>query len=633
MDANLPILAHRGEIIAAVRNHQVVVVAGETGSGKTTGVPRFLLEEGFCRQGMIGVTEPRRIAAVSVATYVARELGSDVGGLVGYQIRHENRTDPAATKIKYMTEGVLLREMLADPLVGKYDIIVIDEVHERNVNQDLLMALAKDLLRRRPELRVVVMSATIDETRFAEYFSAPIVRIEGRVFPVAIEYAESDADDHVTAAADKVVDLLGRTPGDILVFMPDYESIRKTMELLHESPVVCAQGVDVLPLYGNQSPEEQLSVFTRRARSVIVSTNVAETSVTLDGVTAVVDTGLIKEMRYFPSTSMSALKVVRHSKAGCDQRAGRAGRTAPGTCARLFAEDGYADRRPFTVPEIMRTNLDQVFLGMRAMGIPEQTIHRFDFLDIPSHALWKDAKESLTLLGALGKDGELSEDGLLMAAIPLPPMVTRMIFTARRYGCVLPIVTVAASFSTRPIFLRPPGQEDEADAAHHGFRDPRSDFLTLLRAVRQWRNAPDRAAFAARHFLHLRALEEIDAVESQIAAILAEHGIEASTGSAPDDIGRSVAAGLIANLLESDGGRAYKGRKYSGIFIFPGSSVYDRDRDPPKYVVAAEIVETKRKYARGVQEVPTRWLEEILGRPSHKHRQRKRERFRKRGRR
>ncbi len=631
MDASLPILAHRSEIIEMIRANQVVVVAGETGSGKTTGVPRFLLEEGFCGRGMIGVTEPRRVAAISVATYVAGELGGEVGGLVGYQIRHENRTESGVTKIKYMTEGVLLREMLADPLVGKYDVVVIDEVHERGVNQDLIMALVKDMLPRRAELRVVVMSATIDEARFAEYFSAPIVRIEGRMFPVAIEYAESDADDHVLAAVDKAVELLGRTPGDILVFMPDYESIRQTMEALRESREVRDRGVDVLPLYGNQSPEEQLAVFTRRAHSVIISTNVAESSVTLDGVTAVVDTGLIKEMRYYPSTSISALKVVRHSQAGCSQRAGRAGRTAPGICARLFTEDGFAERRPFTVPEIMRTNLDQVFLGMRAMGIEEEAIRRFDFLDIPSHALWEDAKESLTLLGALDKDGELTDDGELMAQIPLPPMVVRMIFTARRYGCVLPVITVAASFSTRPIFLRPPGQEDDAAAAHHGFRDPRSDFLTLLRAIRQWRNAADRAAFAERFFLHQRALEEIDAVETQIAAILAEHDIDVSTGSAPDDIGRSITAGLIANLLESEGGRAYKGRKHAGIFVFPGSSVYDRDRDAPKHIVAAEIVETKRKYARGVQIVPSRWLEEILQKPSHKHRKRTRERFRNRG--
>lgn len=631
MDASLPIMAHRDEILDAVRRHRVVIIAGETGSGKTTVVPRFLLEDGLCDAGMIGVTEPRRIAAVSVATYVASGMGVALGELVGYQIRHENKSDPLVTKIKYMTEGVLLREMLADPLLRKYDVVILDEVHERNINQDLLMALMKDLLPRRSELRLVVMSATIDEGRFAEYFDAPIVRIKGRTFPVTIEHAAENSDDHVVAAVEKAVELLGRTEGDILVFMPDYESIRQTMELLRETPAMIAGGTDVLPLYGNQSPDEQLAVFTRSRRSVIVATNVAETSVTLDGVTAVVDTGLIKEMRYFPSTSMSALKVVRHSQAGCAQRAGRAGRTAPGICARLYTEDDHADRRPFTVPEINRTSLDQVFLQMRAMGIEERAITSFDFLDPPSRSLWADARETLRLLGAIDDGGELTDDGELMAEIPLPPTVTRMIFSARRHGCVGAVTTVAASFSTRPVFVRPPGQEEDADALHRHFRDPRSDFLTLLNVVRRWKRETDRKAFAERFFLHQRALEEIEAVEKQIADILKEHGIETSTGTSPEDIGRAIAAGLVANLLESDGGRTYKGRKHGGIFIFPGSSVYSRQT--PKHVVAAEIVETTRKYARGVQEVPSRWLEELLGKPTHRHRQRKRERFRQRGRR
>lgn len=623
MDEKLPILAHREEIVSTVRRHQAVVIAGETGSGKTTVVPRFLLEDGA--GGLIGVTEPRRIAAVSVATYVAGELGGAVGGLVGYQIRHENLTD-ASTRIKYMTEGVLLREMLADPLLRKYGVIVLDEVHERNVNQDLLLALVKDLMPRRPDLRVVAMSATIDEERFAAYLGAPIVRIKGRMFPVAIEHAFETPSEHVEAAVEKTEEMLRRTDGDVLVFMPDYDSIRRTMELLADTPYVKTGIVRVMPLYGNQSPDEQRAVFDRRGRSVIVATNVAETSVTLDGVTAVVDTGLVKEMRYFPSTSMSALKVVRHSKAGCDQRAGRAGRTAPGVCARLYARDDYDDRRPYTVPEILRTSLDQVFLQLRAMDLEERTILSFDFPEAPPRALWKDARQTLALLGAIGEDGELTDDGELMAEIPLPPMVTRMIFTARRHGCVAAVTTVAASFSTRPVFTRPPGEEDQADEAHRAFRDPRSDFLTLLNAVKRWRHAGDRSAFARRHYLHERALEEIEAVEKQIAAILEEHGIPVSTGTSPEDIGRAIASGLVANLLESEGGRAYKGRKHGGIFIFPGSSLYNERS--PRYVVAAEIVETTRKYARGVQEVPTRWLEEILGKPSHRHRRRKRERFR-----
>lgn len=626
MDTHLPIMAHRDEIVALVRANPVVIVAGETGSGKTTVVPRFLLEEGLAPHGMIAVTEPRRIAAVSVATYVASQYGEEAGGIIGYRIRHDNRTDPDATRITYMTEGVLLRELLADPLLRRYDVIILDEVHERGVNQDLLMALMKELLPRRPELRLVAMSATIDEGRFAEYFGAPIVRVKGRAFPVTVEWAEHGSDDHVMAAVEKINELLGRTDGDILTFMPDYASIRQTLELLALSPVAKSHGITVLPLYGNQSPEEQLAVFSRTGRSVIVATNVAETSVTLDGVTAVVDTGLIKEMRYFPATGTSALKVGRHSKAGCTQRTGRAGRTAPGICARLYTEDDFESRREQTVPEIRRLSLEQVFLQMRAMGFEEKQIKRFDFPDPPNRALWDDARKTLELLGALDERGQITADGAFMAEIPLPPSVTRMILSARKHGCVAPVITVAASFSTRPVFVRPPGREEEADFAHGAFRDPRSDFLTLLNVVRQWRKAQDKPAYAEKFLLHQRALEEIEAVQLQIEEILGEHGIDVTRGSNPDDVGRAIASGLVMNLLESEGGRAYKSRTQGGIFIFPGSSVYGRQS--PRHVVAAEIVETTRKYARGVQEVPSRWLEEILGKPTHKHRQRTKERYR-----
>ncbi len=629
VEKTLPIYAHRDEIVRLTKEHQVVVVVGETGSGKTTVVPRFLLEEYFfSRRGSIVVTEPRRIAAVSVATYVAEQLGCELGGLVGYRIRHENRTDVDATKIAYMTEGVILRELLKDPLLRRYDVLILDEVHERNLFQDLLMALVKKLLPKRPDLTVVIMSATINEEKFAKYFDAPVVHVKGRTFPVEIEYVPGGEDDHVAAAVDAVKSALPRTPGDVLVFMPDYASIRDAMERLQNE--TC--GVDILPLYGNQSPEEQMAVFARTNRSVILSTNVAETSVTLDGVTCVIDTGLIKEMRFFPKTSTSSLKVVDHSKAGCNQRAGRAGRTAPGLCIRLYSERGFERRRDFTQPEILRSNLDSAFLQLRAMGFTERQIRELDFMDCPNGALWANAKETLTLLGALDSNGDITEEGTTMAEIPLPPVVSKMVLSAQRYKCVKPVVTVAASFSTRPIFLRPMGQEEEADTAHGVFRNSDSDFLTLRNAVERWRAAADRKNFAERHFLHQVALEEIEKAEQQIMAILKDCGIEcASYDGDSESIKKAVTCGLIANLLTNAGehgdGRTYKKQRCDGIFIFPGSVVFEKN-PPPKFIVASEIVETNRTYARQVQIVPARWLEEIFGLETHKHRKPTKKRFR-----
>lgn len=623
----LPVHAHRDEIVRLAKEHQVIVVVGETGSGKTTVVPRFLLDAGFCTYGSIAVTEPRRIAAVSVAAYVAGLLGCELGSTVGYRIRHENRTDPELTKIAYMTEGVVLRELLTDPLLRRYDVLILDEVHERNLFQDLLMGLVKRLLPRRPDLKVVVMSATINERKFADYFAAPVVHVEGRTYPVAVEYLPGGEDDHVSAAVDAVKSALPRTPGDLLVFMPDYASIRDTMSRLQEE----TDGVDILPLYGNQSPEEQMAVFARKNRSVIVSTNVAETSVTLDGVTCVIDTGLIKEMRFFPRTTTSALKVVDHSKAGCDQRAGRAGRTAPGLCIRLYSERGFERRRAFTQPEILRSNLDNAFLQLRAMGFSEAQIRGIEFMDMPQGAFWANARETLTALGALDAEGEVTAEGRAMAAIPLPPVVSKMVLSAQRYDCVKPVITIAASFSTRPIFLRPLGKEEAADSAHRQFRNNDSDFLTLRNAVERWRASADRPAFAERNYLHQVALEEIEKTEAQLRAILEDCGIRCDSTGYSERVKMAVTCGLIANLLTNAGkegnGRAYRKHRCEGVFIFPGSVVYEK-RPPPKYIVAADIVETTRTYARQVQVVPARWLEEIFGIDTHRHRTPTRERHR-----
>lgn len=605
MKAELPIERHAGDIVSTFDKHQVVIIAGQTGCGKTTRVPRYLMETACPKDKLVGVTEPRRIAAVSVATYVAQEMGGAVGGRVGYQIRHENKTSEA-TRIKYMTEGVLLREFLADPNLTRYGCLVLDEVHERGVNQDVIMSLVKDLLPRRPDLKVAVMSATINEERFAEYFDAPIVKIEGRMFPVEIEYEPEDSDDFVAAAADKVRGLLDRTPGDILVFLPDYESIRRTAEELGRADL----GLAILMLYGNQTPEEQMAVFSRTGRSVVLATNVAETSITLEGITAVVDTGKIKEYRFCPGMGMSKLQVVDHSKAGCEQRAGRAGRTQPGICCRLFTCENFKTRPDFTEPEIKRVALEQVLLQLKAMGWNDGEIRRFDFIDPPSRSGWQHADHALRMLGALDQHHRLTSTGELMAEIPLAPQITRTLIAAKRLNCLEAAVTIAASFATRPVFTRPIGREVEADAAHEPWQDPRSDFMTLLQVMKAYRSTDDaeKAAFCERNFFHPKALQEINDVTGQITSILTERGWRLSNCQKYDAVGQAVTVGLAANLIVSDG-RGYSSRFHGGIRIHPGSSLANNRGHWPDYAVAAEIQETTRIWARRVQSVEEWWLQ------------------------
>ncbi len=602
----LPIVAHTRDILEAIRRNQVVVLSAETGAGKTTYVPRLLHENGFGQGGMIGVTQPRKVAAMSVSAFVAEQMGCRLGTTVGYQIRHKRMVDDR-TAIKFMTDGILLRELQDDPLLRKYRVLVLDEMHERNLNQDFILGLVKRALPLRPDLKVVVMSATINEEVFAAYFGAEIVRVEGRRFPVAVEYLDHDLFDPIEAAVEATASVLKRVDGDVLVFMPDRASIDKTARGLAD----LALGVEILPLYGSQSPEEQYRVFVRRGRRIIVATNIAETSITLDGVAAVVDTGLIKQMTYLPGTGMSSLQAVPHSRAGCDQRTGRAGRTAPGLCLRLYTRFNYDERPAFTPPEILRSSVEQMILQMKAMGMDDATIDDFGFLDAPSGKALAAARATLRSIGAIDGEGNLTADGRFMSEIPLPPVVTRMILSARAFGCVAPVITIAATFSTRDIFVRPQEKKGEADTAHAKFRVPSSDFLMALKAIEAWKESANRWAFARANFLHGRALEEILATERQISDLLIERGIEISQERDAALIAMSVAAGLLGNLLVHNGGEShtYTGTTCGGVWIFPGSNLFKRD---PHLMVAAAIVETEKAYARGCQVVTLQMLRQIL---------------------
>jgi ATP-dependent helicase HrpA len=602
----LPIEAHFTEIVDTVRRHQVTVIAGETGCGKTSRVPLMLIDDWSGNAGQIICTQPRRIAAMAVSAYAASLRGTELGTEIGYQIRHKNVSDERTTRVKYATEGILLREMRSDPLLSKYAVIILDEVHERGINQDTLMALMPELLAKRPELKLVLMSATLDEQRFAEAFNAPVIHIEGRTHPVRIEYAGSSSDI-IRQAVSVTARALKETHGDVLVFMPDERHIRSTVSLLEERH----PDLGIHALYGNQSPAEQRAVLDRTGRSVIVATNIAETSLTLDGLTAVVDSGLIKEMSYDPAWAASTFRVVPHARAGCDQRAGRAGRTQPGVCYRLYDEADFLQRPAYTVPEILRSSLEPVLLALKGIGLKDDAIRALPFLNRPSPALWDDARDRLILLGGITPDGRLTKDGERMSDIPLPPAVTRMVIAASDLGCVRAVATIAATFATRPIFVRPQGEEMEADAAHERFSVHTSDFLTTLKAVTAWRNAPDRAAFSTLHYLHQTALEEILDVEAQILAILEEDNVPVTDTRSVEAIGKSIAKGLIANLLMKDpDAKGYRGRRLKGIGIFRGSALYGRIT--PDYLVASGVIEAAQTYARGLHAVPAAWLPDIV---------------------
>lgn len=610
----LPIVAYEAEIVNTVLGSQVTVIAAETGAGKSTRVPLMLMNAGLDSAGQIGITQPRRIAAMSVATYVAELHGTELGTAIGYQIMGERRiTD--ATAVKFMTEGILLREIHHDPLLRKYEVVIVDEAHERGVNQDLILALMKRVVAARPDLKLVIMSATIDEQRFADYFGgAPIVKVPGRVFPVSVSYLpETPFGEKVVGAAVKeVASFVRRTArGDILVFMPDEQTIKKTCTAIEDEKF---DGCRILPLYGSQAPDEQRDVFRRTSeRRIIVATNIAETSITIDGVVHVVDTTLIKAMQYV-SASMSSLQVGSHSQAGCAQRAGRAGRTQAGSCVRLMSEPDFQELSKYTEPEIQRMSLDAVLIHLRVLGYSTAEVKALEFLDPPGEARWDEARERLVALGALDRATDVvTDDGRRMERLPVAPMLARMVLTAERYGCVEEIATIVAGLTARSVFVRPRGKEKDAEARHAAFKESSSDALTVLRVYNAWRDAGEnggRNQWASENFLSSRALRELERNRDQILGTLEREGVAITSSEDPTAIRKAVAAGLIVNLCKFFGMHQYAWHKTSDVFIHPGSALFKVTE--PHWMVCGSVVETTKRYARDCTAIDARWLDELI---------------------
>src|SRR5581483_3450409 len=586
---------------------------GETGSGKTTQLPKMLLEMGRAR---IGHTQPRRIAARSVAARIAEELGAELGGLVGCKVRFHDQVGPR-TAIKLMTDGILLAETQGDRELSAYDTIILDEAHERSLNIDFLLGYMKRLVQRRSDLRVLVTSATIDAERFSRHFNdAPVIEVSGRLYPVEVRHRpvggdseDTTRDEEEAALADAVDELCREGPGDILVFLPGEREIRDAADTLRRHGV---RHAEILPLYARLSAAEQDRVFKPAgARRIVLATNVAETSLTVPRIRYVVDTGDARVKRYSYRNKVEMLRVEPISQAAARQRAGRCGRVANGVCVRLYSEEDFAKRPQFTDPELLRSSLASVILRAKSLDLGE--VADFPFLDPPAPRAIADGYALLQELGAVDEGNQLTAIGAQLARLPLDPRVARMLVAAREQGCVAQVRVIAAALSVQDPRERPLDKAAAADERHARFAHERSDFLALLKLAQLFGQKMERAC--RENFLSVPRMREWRDVAGQLARTLRELGWEESTIDAERPEGyraihRALTAGLLGNIgMRDEPEASYSGARGIKFWIHPGSGV----KKPGRWVAAAELVETTRLFARTVAQIEPRWLEEIGG--------------------
>ncbi|MDT7572322.1 MAG: ATP-dependent helicase HrpA [Actinomycetota bacterium] len=610
---DLPVSAARDELMAALRDHQVVVVAGETGSGKTTQLPKMLLELGRGITGLIGHTQPRRIAARTVAERIAEELGTPLGETVGYKVRFHDQVS-ATTLIKLMTDGILLAELQGDKALRQYDTLIIDEAHERSLNVDFLLGYLKQLLPRRPDLKLVITSATIDPGRFAEHFDeAPIVEVSGRTYPVEVRYRPPSEDtDAVQAIAEAVDELEGEAPGDVLVFLSGEREIRDTAEVLRGR---LGDRTEVLPLYGRLSIAEQHKVFTAHTgRRVVLATNVAETSLTVPGIRYVVDPGTARISRYSARTKVQRLPIEPISQASARQRAGRCGRVADGICIRLYDEEEFEQRPAYTDPEILRTNLASVILQMTAIGLGD--VAAFPFVDPPDRRNIKDGYDLLHELGALDDRRRLTPIGRQLAALPIDPRLARMVVEADKQGALREVLVIAAAMSIQDPRERPQDKQQAADELHARFADPTSDFLSYLNLwnyISEQQKALSSSAFrrlCRSEFLNWLRIREWQDLHSQLRRVA--RSLRFSLNSSypgPDAVHQALLAGLLSHVgLRDSEKREYAGARGARFAVVPSSALYKKQ---PTWVVAGELVETNRMWGRVCARITPEWAEQL----------------------
>lgn len=642
--AELPVVERREDILAAIRDHQVVVVAGETGSGKTTQLPKMCLELGRGRKGLIGHTQPRRLAARSVAGRLAEELSVPLGEQVGYQVRFNDQSSPS-TLVKLMTDGILLAETQHDPLLLRYDTLIIDEAHERSLNIDFLLGYLKRLLPKRPDLKVIITSATIDVERFAAHFGtpetpAPVVEVSGRTFPVDVHYrplARSDEDEEDRTLQEGIVHAVREIetierekgwlhgPRDVLVFLPGEREIRETADTLRRADL---KGTEILPLYARLSNEEQNRVFApHRGRRIVLATNVAETSLTVPGIRYVIDPGLVRISRYSYRAKIQRLPIEPVSQASANQRKGRCGRIAEGVCIRLYDEEDFLSRPAFTDPEIQRTNLASVILSMLALKLG--SIEDFPFVDPPDSRFVKDGFRLLFELGAVNEKQQLSTLGRKLAKLPIDPRLARMVLAGAERGCLRDVLIVVSALAIQDPRDRPADKRQAADQAHQRWHDPDSDFVALLNLWHGIDNARDALSgnqlrrWCREHYINYLRMREWHDTFRQLRQLLRDMDIEVPAPLPRDEneseeqakqarrktsgkLHQALLSGLLSHLGTLLENREYLGARNRKFMIHPGSGLAKKT---PKWVMAFELIETTKLFARTVAKIDPQWIE------------------------
>lgn len=613
---SLPIYKHREELLSIIAQYKVLVVIGETGSGKTTQITQYLVEGGFARTGKIACTQPRRMAAVSVAKRVSEEFDCKLGTKVGYSIRFEDKTSPD-TIIKYMTDGMLLREALLDRNLNAYSVIILDEAHERNIHTDVLFGLLKKTLEHRKNLHLIVTSATLEAEKFSAYFNdCPIFTIPGRSFQVEVFFSSEPEPDYLEAALDTVMQIhLTEPPGDILVFLTGQEEIDTSCQILNERMSALGEAAPpliILPVYSAQPTEVQSRIFEpapEGSRKCVVATNIAEASLTIDGIYYVVDPGFAKIKTFNPKLGMNSLIVSPISQASAKQRAGRAGRTGPGKCFRLYTENAYKyEMLPSTIPEIQRTNLANTVLSLKAMGINDLLI--FDFMDRPPTQSLVTAMQTLYALGALDDEGLLTQLGKKMSEFPLEPQLSKMLLTAVDLECVDEAITIVAMLTANNIFYRPRDKQALADQRKAKFHKAEGDHLTLLEVYESWKAQKFSNPWCYDNFIQSRSMKRAQDIRTQLLEIVQKHGLEVkSCGKNTAKVRKSIAAGFFTHAAKKDPKEGYRTLvEGHSVFIHPASALFNR---APEWVIYHELVITTKEYMRDVCVVDPKWLVDV----------------------
>ncbi|XP_047439691.1 probable ATP-dependent RNA helicase DHX35 [Mugil cephalus] len=627
----LPVFKHRNNILYLVESFQTVIIVGETGCGKTTQIPQYLLEAGWAAEGkVIGVTQPRRVAAISVANRVAEERGALLGHEVGYTIRFDDCSDPHATRIKFLTDGMLVREMMADPLLKKYSVLMLDEAHERTLYTDIAIGLLKKIQKKRRDLRVIVASATLDAKKFHDFFNlnesgdpnkdtCAILTVEGRTYPVDIFYTVSPVPDYVKATVETVLKIHEtEDDGDVLAFLTGQEEVEKVVSLLQDQARTLSRygmkkHLRILPMYSGLPYADQMKVFERApssVRKIVVATNIAETSITINGILFVIDCAFVKLRAYNPRTAIESLVVTPISKASASQRAGRAGRNRPGKCFRLYTEEDFEKLPASTVPEMQRTNLAPVILQLKALGI--DNVLRFSFLSPPPAQTMVQALELLYALGGLDHYGRLTDPmGVRMAEFPLSPMFAKMLLESGNFGCSKEIVTIAAMMQIQNIFSVPPNQKKAAAREHRKFAVAEGDHLTMLNVYEAFIKHQKSSQWCQEHFLNYKGLLRAVTVREQLRRLMNKFKVpRTSSEGDPDVILKCIVSGFFSNAARIHHSGSYRTlRDDRELHIHPNSVLFGEK--PPKWVVFNEVVQTSKYYMRDVTAVESSWLVEL----------------------